>query len=292
VGAGVLARPSRARLYLYLVYVGNPTAGTRLFWAVLRFGYNADMISGRPLVLVLILLASCFSLLCGAMLKLLKSRKPAGVRNYLTLAGLVCATVAVGALFALHLTWTSADFSQRLGVGTIRILASLLFWPMLAGLILTASGVGRIRFFGLGTCLLTGLWWFTLAMGSAISMGAPIARHPTRFLVPKAYVGWVKIEYGRDAAPLEMANGKYICRIPPSGVLVTSSLLEEGWAKDEYFSYADDGSLDVLPDTGWGGGGMIWAGSVTGDPSGAKRFTQNFYVGKEDQYRRNDASQH
>ena len=124
-------------------------------------------------------------------------------------------------------------------------------------------------------------------MGSAISMGVPIARHTTKFLIPKPYVGWIKIEYGRSAPPLQMSKGKYICRIPASGVLATSSPLEEGWAKDEYLYYSEDGSTEVLPDTGWGGGGMIWAGSVSRDSASAKQFTQNFYVGREDQYHRN-----
>jgi Family of unknown function (DUF6843) len=246
------------------------------------------MVSGRPLVLVLVLLAAWFSLLCGVAWKAYKTRKSGARRNYLTIAGLGCAAVAVGALLALHLTWISNDLSQGLGVGTIRILALLLFWPTLAGLVLNIGGTGRIRFFGLTTCLATGLWWFTLAMGSAISMGAPIARHPIRFLIPKAYIGWIKVEYGRNAPPLEMLNGKYICRIPASGVLTTSSPLEEGWAKDEYFYYSEDGSTEVLPDTGWGGGGMIWAGSVTGDSPSARQFTQTFYVGREDQYHRNE----
>jgi Family of unknown function (DUF6843) len=246
------------------------------------------MVSGRPLVLVVILLAAWFSLLCRVAWKVFKTRKSAGRRTYLTIAGLGCAAVAVGALLALHLTWTSTDLSQRLGVGTIRILALFLFWPTLAGFVLNTGGAGRIRFFGLGTCVATGMWWFTLAMGSAISMGAPIARHPIIFLIPKAYIGWVKIEYGRNAPPLEASNGKYICRVPSSGVLATSSPLEEGWAKDEYLYYSEDGSTEVLPDTGWGGGGMIWAGSVTGDSPSTKQFTQSFYVGREDQYRRNE----
>jgi hypothetical protein len=224
------------------------------------------MISGRPLVLVLILLAAWFSLLCWAVWNVLKNRRAAvGGRGYSTIAGLGCATVAVGSLLALHLSWISTDFSQHLGVGTIRLLALLLFWPTLAGLVLSIVGSGRIRFLGVGTSVATGLWWFTLAMGSAISMGAPIARHPTRFLIPKAYIGWVKIEYGGNAPPLAMSNGEYTCQIPATGFLVTSSPLEEGWAKDEYFYYSDDGSLEVLPDTGWGGGGMIWPGSVGGE---------------------------
>jgi hypothetical protein len=116
-----------------------------------------------------------------------------------------------------------------------------------------------------------------------------MARHATRYLIPKGYIGWIKIEYGRNAPPLEMSNGKYICRIPESGALATSSHLEEGWAKDEYFYYSEDGSTEVLPETGWGGGGMIWAGGVAGDSPGAKQFTQTFYVGKEDQYHRNES---
>src|SRR5262249_19045994 len=153
----------------------------------------------------------------------------------------------------------------------------LLFWPTLAGFVLCIGGAGRVRFLGIATCLGTGLWWFTLAMDSAISMGAPpIARHPTRFLVPKAYIGWVKIEYGRSAPPLEISNGKYVCRIPAGGVLATSSPLEEGWAKDEYFYYSEDGSTEVLPDTGWGGGGMIWAESTSRESPDEKQLTEAF----------------
>jgi hypothetical protein len=122
-------------------------------------------------------------------------------------------------------------------------------------------------------------------------MGAVTARHPTIFLIPKGYIGWIKIEYGRNALPLEMSAGKYICRIPASGVLATSSPLEEGWAKDEYFYYSEDGSTEVLPDTGWGRGGMIWAASVSGISPTAKQFTQTFYVGREDQYHRNESHQ-
>lgn len=247
------------------------------------------MLSGRPLVLVLVLLAAWFSLVWVVTRKAYRTRKSETRRNYLAIAGLGCSAVAVGALLVLHLTWLSSDLSQGLGVGAIRILALLLFCPALVGLVLNIGGTGRIRFVGLATCLATGLWWFTLAMGSAISMGAPIARHPTRFLIPKAYIGWIKIEYGRNAQPLEMSSGKYICRIPAYGVLATSSPLEEGWAKDEYFYYADDGSTEVLPDTGWGGGGMIWAGSVSWDSLSAKQFTQTFYVGREDQYHRNES---
>jgi hypothetical protein len=118
---------------------------------------------------------------------------------------------------------------------------------------------------------------------------APIARHPVEYLIPAGYVGWVKIKHGEDAEALKMFNGKYICQIPPEGVLYTSSQLEDGWARDEYFYYADQGSLRELPNTGWGKGGMIWAGhDEWQDTSKPGRFTESFYVGTEDQYHRNE----
>ena len=239
------------------------------------------MVSGRPLVFVLILLTVWFLLLCGVVWKALKARKSARGRNHATIAGLGCAAIAVGALLGLHLTWISPTLSQHLGAGTIRILALFLFWPTLIGFALNVGGAGRIRFLGIATCFATGLWWFTLAMGSAISVGPPMTRHPTSFLIPNAYVGWITIDYRRNAPPLEMSDGKYICRVPATGVVATSSTLEEGWAKDEYFYYSEDGSVVALPDTGWGGGGMIWAGSDSLD-------SQKFFVGREDQFRHNE----
>lgn len=250
------------------------------------------MISGRPLVYLLILLAAWFSLLCGALWKALRPPFARGPRTYLTFAGLDCSTMAVGALLVLHLSWLSVEVSQRLGEGGIRIIALLLFWPTLAGFVLSTAGSGRMRFLGVGTCLATGFWWLSLAIGAGISMGAPIARHPARFLIPRGYVGWIKVKYGETAPALELSNGTYICRVPANGILATSSHLEDGWAKDEYFYYSDDGSLEALPDTGWGGGGMIWAGNVGStqpqDGSRPTRLAESFYVGREDQYRRGE----
>lgn len=220
------------------------------------------MINGWPLALALVFLVAWLPLLCWAIWKAVKKRKTGFGRSHLTIMGLGCGSLAVTALLGMHLSWISADISQRLGVGTIRVLSSVLFWSTITGLILNFAGSGKIRFAGVATCLATGFWWYLLAMSAAISMGPATARHPTRYLISAGYVGWVSIEYGVNGPPLEISNGFYICRIPASGVLTTSSALEEGWAKDEYFYYAEDGSLKTLPETGWGKGGMIWAGSV------------------------------
>jgi hypothetical protein len=258
------------------------------------------VISGRWLGLVVILLTAWLVLLYRTWWKLLRTPPPESerrtTRDYLTISGIGSSAVAVGVLLALHLSWISVGISQHLGIAAIKILSLLLFWPTLAGLVLSAAGAGRIRWLGVGTSLITGLWWLSLSVGAAISMGAPpIVRHPTKFLIPQGYVGWVKIEHGEGGPPLEMSNGIYICRIPTSGILQTSSMLEDGWAKDEYFYYSEDGSLRTLPDTGWGGGGMIWGGNtefqLAGNGIRPKRFSENFYVGREDQYHKNVSRQ-
>src|SRR6266851_4165966 len=109
-----------------------------------------NMMSGRLLGLVLILLAAWLVLLCRTFWKMLRvpppDREKRTTRNYLTIVGIAFSAVAVGALLALHLSWITVEISQRLGVAAIRILSLLLFWPTLAGLVLSAAGTGRIRF--------------------------------------------------------------------------------------------------------------------------------------------------
>jgi len=205
-------------------------------------------------------------------------------------AGLLLSSVAVLAALALDLSWLSVNLSQRMAISGVRVIAMLLFWPSLFGLFLCIGGVGRIRFAGIATCLLTGFWWFTLLMGSAISMGAPpIARHPVRYLIPDGYIGWIKIRRGESAPPLPLVDGRYICRIPLSGILATSTVTEDGWATDEYFYYTSGDTLTTLRQTAWGGGGRIWGGMTEFGPGppGARptHMTENIFVGTEDQYR-------
>jgi len=147
-----------------------------------------------------------------------------------------------------------------------------------------------MRFFGLGTSLIVGLWWLSFVMTAAISMGPSMARQPTKFLMPDGYVGWIEIRYGKPSAPaLPVVNGELICRIPQESLVDTSSLVEGGWAKDEYLYYSPVGSTFALKETGWGSGGMIWGGShewkQVQDRSDRARVDEYFFVGTEEQYR-------
>jgi hypothetical protein len=122
-------------------------------------------------------------------------------------------------------------------------------------------------------------------------------RRPSRYLIPGGFVGWVKIFYKvKDAPPLPIEDGAYLLRIPPSGVLKTSSVMEYGWATDEYFYYSGD-ARRPLKVTGWDEGGMIWAGyngssgtAQTGQssadvPEENKTFYSGFFVGTEAEYK-------
>ncbi len=246
-------------------------------------------LGGKWLGLTLIVLLLWLAFLCRVWWGLLRQPMPdqrLWVRHRIALAGLGFSIVAVGSLLLLHLSWISVSVSQHLGVTAIRVLALFLFWPTIAGFLLSAVGSGRKRSWGVGSCLITGLWWLSLATTAGISMGAPLARHPTRFLIPANYVGWIEVEYGQTTAPvLPMNKGALICQIPADGILVTSTPLEQGWAKDEYFYYSQDGSVSELRDTGWGKGGMIWANTVEGCGSAPVQLTERFYVGTEESYR-------
>lgn len=250
------------------------------------------MISGWPLALVLTAL-SVWLVFLGAVIRSTQKRSLLGQhqRGNLTVAGLACCMISIGALFCLHLSWASPVVSQKLGTAGVRVLAVLILWPTFIGLILSALGSGKGRAVGILSCLATGFWYVALATASAISMGAVTARHPTRFLIPAGYVGWITINYGEAGQPpLEMVKGEYLCRFSKSGALATSSKLEEGWAEDEYFYYSGSGHLDRLKETGWGAGGMVWGGQVSRSVGIADsgEFTQKIYIGTEDEFRRND----
>ncbi|MFZ0563227.1 MAG: hypothetical protein WAM43_16560 [Terriglobales bacterium] len=134
---------------------------------------------------------------------------------------------------------------------------------------------------GIGTfALLTGLTLW-LSMGARHS-----SRHPSRFLIPEGFVGWLRVEFEvGDAPPLRIEGSDYLIKFPPSGLLRTSSPEEFGWAKDHYFYYSDKGTRP-LPDSGPAGDRMIW-GNINGEGSGVqgKKKYEEFFVGTEQQFK-------
>ena len=111
-------------------------------------------------------------------------------------------------------------------------------------------------------------------------------RHPSRFLIPEGYVGWVRVEFEVSGAPpVPLEGGEYQFKLPASGVLRTSSTEEFGWAKDRYFYYSGK-ETRPLPDSGAEGTRFIW-GNINGEGSGVqgKRKYEEFFVGTEQQFK-------
>lgn len=207
------------------------------------------------------------------------------VRSYFSIVAFCVAGIGVAALLALHVTWVSPAVSQKLGEKTVTILSYLIFLPAILGLLMGILGSGKWRWSAFASSAFVLCWWFVLATAAGISMGVVLARHPTKYLIPTSYVGWVRIEHTDGAAPLEYSKGIYICRVPASGVVQTSSPIENGWAEDEYFYFSEAGDLRRLHETGWGQGGMIWGNQVEWK-QGSKDKTELFYVGSEQDFRR------
>jgi hypothetical protein len=85
---------------------------------------------------------------------------------------------------------------------------------------------------------------------AAVACAQRNTRRPYRFLIPKAYVGWVKVEFNIKGAPaLPIEGGHYIFTIPNSGLLQTSSDEEFGLADDEYFYVSSSARQRLVADT-------------------------------------------
>ena len=109
-------------------------------------------------------------------------------------------------------------------------------------------------------------------------------RPASRFLIPEGYTGWVRIEFEvQGAPPLPTEGGEYILKIPPGGILQTSSAEQYGWAKDRYYYYSAQG-VRPLPDSG--SAALIW-GKINAERSGGtgKRKYEELFVGTAQQYR-------
>jgi hypothetical protein len=141
---------------------------------------------------------------------------------------------------------------------------------------------GRSVRISVGVCSLAAL----IGLSGWLAFSAQSYRRPSsRFEIPDGYVGWVRVEFQETGAPVTPEErNQYVYRIPPGGILRTSSPERYGWAKDEYF-YRSDGGLRMLPDQG-AGGRMVW-GKINGEhgsPSGRRQY-EEFFVGTEQQFK-------
>jgi Family of unknown function (DUF6843)/Carboxypeptidase regulatory-like domain len=109
--------------------------------------------------------------------------------------------------------------------------------------------------------------------------------HPSKFLVPQGYVGWLLLDYGvKEAKPAPSENGYKVFKFPVSGALSTSSPGPERGADDEYFYYSADDSLSKIPTDYRRGKGMIWGQHQASRNGIMSEF--GFFIGTEEQYKK------
>ncbi len=143
------------------------------------------------------------------------------------------------------------------------------------------DGTGRTAriFIGLATVVL--LLGVVARFSLSVQTSAP---RSVRFLIPEAYSGWVRIEFEVAGAPaLPVEGGQLVLRIPPSGLVQTSSAEQYGWVKENYAFYSNSG---LRPISNSGPGRLIW-GKINGEAtnSSGERKYEEFFVGTEKQFR-------
>jgi hypothetical protein len=111
-------------------------------------------------------------------------------------------------------------------------------------------------------------------------------RRPAKIYIPDGYVGWVRIEYGVANAPelkTDMFGPWEYQWFPPSGLLQTSSILQNGAASADSFFYQQDGSLKDLPQNMEHGGIISWCVKKP-DGSRLEREFITYFIGPEAEY--------
>jgi len=106
-----------------------------------------------------------------------------------------------------------------------------------------------------------------------------------RYEIPADYRGWVIIQEESPRCPrLGVDGGTLVFTVNENGCGCTSDTTPGGWSNWSYVAVARDGTRTELPLTGWGGGGLIWAGF---NGYAADRTSHSgFFVGTEDELQR------
>jgi hypothetical protein len=121
-------------------------------------------------------------------------------------------------------------------------------------------------------------------MGTALFLVLAIfnPRRPLIYKIADRYRGWAVVRYDDPScAPIEHETVFMVITIPSSGLGCTSNPLQKGW-RITLYEYANGGKARRrIPQSGWGGGGEIWAGFDM-----PYRHSESFFVGTEDELKK------
>jgi len=141
------------------------------------------------------------------------------------------------------------------------------------------------------TRIFVGIAMLVLVIGLGVrfaATGRNSAPRSFRFLIPEGYRGWVRVEFevpGMPPLPTEGVQTEI--KIPPSGLLRTSSPEQYGWARDTYVFYSNvysSAGVESIPDSGQAR--LVW-GKINGEETGSsgKRKYEEFFIGTVQQYK-------
>lgn len=104
------------------------------------------------------------------------------------------------------------------------------------------------------------------------------------YLIPENYVGWVQIIYDQEEFnAIKQVNGKNIYTIPESGILKTSTPVENGISFDEFYYYDEQNKQQKLDVDQMIHGHHIGGESVNASGKIEGPTVQEFFVGTETQ---------
>ena len=105
-----------------------------------------------------------------------------------------------------------------------------------------------------------------------------------RHLIPKGYIGWVRVDFNiKDAPALPKENEYFLVKIPHSGILKTSDDLIPfvKYQKEEYYYYSNNKRYPLDIGKELGGGGTV--GKV-GQDGNYTEISLRFWVGTQKDY--------
>lgn len=116
-----------------------------------------------------------------------------------------------------------------------------------------------------------------ILMAVLVCVVIAILRRPIMYEIADGYKGWVVVRYDDPNCPA-LKDDALLVVIPvtSSGLGCTSNPRREGWQINLYEYVRQGNKTRSLADTGWGGGGEIWAGFDI--PS---KHSESFFVGTE-----------
>lgn len=101
-------------------------------------------------------------------------------------------------------------------------------------------------------------------------------RAAQHYFIPEGFAGWVTVKFEKAGAPaLPIKDGAVEYHVPASGILETSSKLETGWSRDEFFREGPSGPQPIPKHVDCGDDGCRWIHDLKEEPMSYEEIIRN-----------------